>query len=367
MSEFSSHDRKYMQHALQLAERGRFGAHPNPMVGCVLVRDDAIVGEGWHPLAGEAHAEILALRDAGDQAAGATAYVTLEPCSHHGKTPPCCDALIEAGVTAVVIARSDPNPKVNGQGVARLAQAGITVRSGLLQEQAETLMAGFLSRILRGRPRVRLKIAASLDGGTAMSSGESQWITGAAARTDVQRLRAEAGAILTGVGTVLADDPSLTVRATEFNPHKRQPLRVVLDSRLRSPATMKMLSLEGDTLIFCRDAAAAAALQDAGATVMQVAAQGEHVDLADVLQELGRREINDILVEAGPTLTGQLLTQQLVDELVIYQAPHILGSETRRMATTPTWQRLADRTTLDIIDVAKVGNDLRITALPEYD
>jgi diaminohydroxyphosphoribosylaminopyrimidine deaminase/5-amino-6-(5-phosphoribosylamino)uracil reductase len=366
MSEFSSDDRKFMQHALQLAERGRFGAHPNPMVGCVLVRDNAIVGEGWHPLAGDAHAEIVALRDAGDQAAGATAYVTLEPCSHHGKTPPCCDALIAAGVAAVMVARTDPNPNVNGQGIAQLIQAGIAVRTGLLQEEADTLMAGFLSRILRGRPRVRLKVAASLDGRTGMASGESQWITGTAARADVQRLRAAAGAVLTGVGTVLADDPSLNVRSTEYNPHDRQPLRVVLDSSLRSPPTMHMLSLAGDTLVFCRESANAGGLRAAGATVVQVAAHGEHVDLQAVLQELAKREINDVLVEAGPTLAGQLIMQQLIDELVIYQAPQILGSETRGMVTTPAWQRLADRLTLAIIDVTRIGDDLRITALPDY-
>lgn len=367
MSEFSSQDRKFMQRALHLAERGRFGAHPNPMVGCVLVREDEIVGEGWHQLAGEAHAEINAMHDAGSQAQGATAYVTLEPCAHQGKTPPCCDALIAAGISTVIIAREDPNPKVNGQGIARLAKAGITVKTGLLKDAADVLMAGFLSRVARGRPRVRLKIAASLDGRTAMASGESQWITGAAARADVQRLRAEAGAILTGVGTVLADNPALTVRATEFNPHSRQPLRVILDSRLRTPTSARMLTLDGGTLIYCREAGNAGELGDAGAEIIHLESDGEFIDLATVLEQLAGREINDVLVEAGPTIVGQFLMQRLVDELVIYQAPQILGSETRGMATTPGWARLADRMSLNIIEMTPIGDDLRITAIPDFD
>lgn len=366
MPEFSTQDHHYMQRALALAERGRYGAHPNPMVGCVLVRDDVVVGEGWHPLAGDAHAEIFALRDAGDQAQGATAYVTLEPCSHHGKTPPCCDALIAAGIAAVVIAREDPNPDVNGQGIASLSAAGISIRSGLLRDEAEALMAGFLSRVQRGRPWVRLKIAASLDGRTAMAGGESQWITGPEARADVQRLRGGAGAILTGVATVIADDPSLTVRDARFNPHNRQPLRVVLDSKLCTPTTARMLSLDGETLIFCGDDANASPLQNAGASVVRVAMDEQFVDPAAVLQALAVREVNDVLVEAGPTVAGQLLMRQLVDELVIYQAPHILGSETRGMVTTPAWRRLADRATLNITDISRLGDDLRITATPDY-
>ncbi len=366
MPEFSPDDRKYMQRALELAQHGRYGAHPNPMVGCVVVRDGDIVGEGWHPLAGEPHAEVFALRDAGDEARGATAYVTLEPCSHQGKTPPCCEALIAAGVAAVVVAREDPNPRVNGQGIARLVDAGIDVRSGLLRDLADKLMAGFLSRMQRGRPRVRLKIAASLDGRTAMASGESQWITGPAARTDVQRLRAESGAVLTGVATVLADDPSLTVRMPEFNPHDRQPFRVVLDSRLRMPASARMLSLPGETLVYCHDAGNARALSAAGATVVEVAADGAFTDLAAVLADLAGRGVNDVLVEAGPTVAGRVLAAGLVDELIIYQAPTILGSETKGMLTTPNWLRLADRVTLDILEMTRVGDDMRITAIPEY-
>lgn len=355
-----------MQRALALAENGRFGAHPNPMVGCVLVQGGQIVGEGWHALAGEAHAEVVALENAGEAARGATAYVTLEPCSHHGKTPPCCDALIAAGVSAVVIARDDPNPQVNGQGIAKLLEAGITVRSGLLADEANKVMAGFLCRISKDRPRVRLKIAASLDGRTAMASGESQWITGAAARADVQRLRAESGAVLTGVGTVLADDPSLTVRNQELNPHDRQPLRVVLDRQLRTPVEASLLGLPGETLIFCSADKDAQALLAVGAQVFAMDSPCDALELAPVMRELAGRQINDVLVEAGPTLAGQFLVQQLVDELVLYQAPQLLGSETQGMIETPEWRRLADRLSLDVIDVAQFGDDTRITAIPDY-
>jgi len=352
-----------MQRALQLAARGKFGAHPNPMVGCVLVKDDEIVGEGWHQRIGEAHAEPNALQSAGRDSRGATAYVTLEPCSHQGKTPPCCDALIAAGVREVVIAREDPNPKVNGSGVLRLREAGVAIRSGLMRQEADALMSGFLSRVERGRPRVRLKIASSLDGRIAMSSGESQWITGAEARADVQHLRARAGAILTGVGTVLADDPALTVREERLNPHNRQPLRVVLDNQLRTPPTAKMLTLPGDTLIYCRDESSAGELRTAGAEVVCFGGV-DRVDLEQVLRDLAQREINDILVEAGPAVAGQLLEQQLVDELLIYQAPVLLGSDTKGMLTTPSWSKLADGQALDIVDVRKLGQDTRITAIP---
>lgn len=366
MSEFSSADQTFMQRALELAAQGRFGAHPNPMVGCVLVRDGAVVGEGWHALAGEAHAEVVALQHAGEKARDATAYVTLEPCSHHGKTPPCCDALIAAGVSEVVVASKDPNPKVDGQGIARLQQAGITVRDGLLAEDAHTLMAGFLSRLRRARPRVRLKIAASLDGRTAMADGESQWITGEVARADVQRLRAESGAVLTGVGTVLADEPSLTVRDQNLNPHNRQPLRVVLDRQLRTPVNAKLLSLPGNTLIFCSAGQDARPLQTAGAQIFALDSSHDDLDLTPVLRELANREVNDLLIEAGPTVAGQFLEQRLVDEFVLYQAPQILGSETKGMVETPRWQRLADRLHLNIVDVSRFGDDTRITAIPDY-
>lgn len=359
---FSTTDCAHMARALQLAARGAYTAHPNPMVGCVLVRDGEVVGEGWHRKAGEAHAEINALRVAGDKARGATAYVTLEPCAHSGKTPPCADALIDAGVGRVVAAMQDPFDEVSGRGLARLQEAGIATDVGLMQTAAESLNAGFLSRVSGGKPRVRLKIAASLDGAIAMASGESRWITGPEARHDVQKQRARAGAVLTGVGTVLADDPSLNVRARDIDTQGLQPLRVVLDSRLRTPTSARMLALPGATLVCCAGEHDATALESAGAEVREFGAHGAVVNVFEVLAVLGEREINEVLVEAGPVLTGYMLDKGLVDELVIYQSPHIMGSNTRRMFNTPTWNALADRRTLDIRDVRRIGSDTRITA-----
>ena len=364
MSGFSSADHRFMARALQLARRGLYTAHPNPRVGCLLVQGDDIVGAGWHCRSGEAHAEINALADAGHSARGSTAYVTLEPCSHHGKTPPCADALIDAGIAVVIAAMEDPNPKVAGDGFAKLEDAGIRVRSGLLRDQAIALNEGFVSRVTRGRPFVRLKMAASLDGATAMASGESQWITSEAARKDVQRLRAASGAILTGAGTVLDDDPSLTVRDWPAGAGGRQPYRVVLDSDLRTPPGARMLGLDGETIIYCARDANRNRLEQAGATVVTLTQEGGRVDLAAALAELAGRGVNDVLVECGPTLAGALLDAGLVDELVIYQAPHIMGSETRGMATTPRWQQIAQRLSLDITDVRRTGPDLRITVRP---
>jgi diaminohydroxyphosphoribosylaminopyrimidine deaminase/5-amino-6-(5-phosphoribosylamino)uracil reductase len=332
------------------------------MVGCVLVRDGKVVSEGWHESAGEAHAEINAIAAAGEMAKGATAYVTLEPCSHHGKTPPCSAALIEAGVAEVVVAVEDPNPAVNGGGLKALTDAGIRCRSGLMQGEAEDLNRGFISRMRRGMPFVRLKMAASLDGCTAMSSGESQWITGAEARSDVQRLRAASGAIMTGIGTVLADDPSLTVRDAALNTGDKLPLRVVLDDELRMPLSAEMLALAGKTLVYCTRDRNSAALLKAGAEVIKVDAVDKRVDAAAVIRDLAAREVNDVLVEAGPTLAGSLIARELIDELVIYQSPHIMGSETKGMFTTPAWTQLADRKSLQITDVRRVGTDTRITA-----
>ena len=354
MPEFTATESAFMERAIQLAQKGLFTAHPNPVVGCVLVKDGAIVGEGWHAVAGEAHAEIHALQDAGDAAKGATAYVTLEPCSHHGKTPPCSDALIRAGIGEVIVACEDPNPKVDGRGMKALADAGITVRSGLLDRQVSELLAGFLCRINKGRPRVRLKIACSIDGRIAMSNGQSQWITGPEAREDVQR----------GIGTVLADDPSLTVRDAALNPHGKQPIRAILDSELRMPLAAKMLTLPGETLVFCCNDEKAPGLIEAGASVVKLDGEGTLVDLPAVLQELAQRSVNDLLVEAGPGVAGALLEQHLVDEFIIYQAPHIMGSETMGMFATPNWTDLADRQGLLITDTEQVGNDVRITAKP---
>ncbi|MDJ0813904.1 MAG: bifunctional diaminohydroxyphosphoribosylaminopyrimidine deaminase/5-amino-6-(5-phosphoribosylamino)uracil reductase RibD [Woeseiaceae bacterium] len=358
----ASSDSAYMAQALRLAENGLYTAMPNPIVGCVIVKDGKVVGEGWHRVAGEAHAEINALEAAGEDARGATAYVTLEPCAHHGKTPPCAEALVAAGVVDVVIGVRDPHPAVDGRGIRILEEAGINVRSGILADDTERQLEGFLSRVTRSRPFVRLKMACSLDGCIAMSSGESQWITGPEARSDVQRLRARSGAVLTGIGTVLADDPSLTVRDPAIDSGGRQPLRVVLDDNLRMPLAAEMLALPGETLVYCTSDANREALVEAGAEVVKVGAREGRVDAAAVLSDLAVREINDVLVEAGPVLAGGLVSEDLVDELVIYQAPHIMGSETRGMFRTPTWTALSDRRRLDIIDSCQVGPDTRITA-----
>jgi diaminohydroxyphosphoribosylaminopyrimidine deaminase/5-amino-6-(5-phosphoribosylamino)uracil reductase len=359
---FSPEDGAHMARALQLAARGRYSARPNPMVGCVLVNDGAIVGEGWHERAGEPHAEINALREAGEKARGAVAYVSLEPCAHHGKTPPCAMALIEAGVSKVIAAMPDPFEEVSGRGLEMLNESGIEATAGLMQSAAEALNAGFISRVTRGRPFVRLKIAASLDGAIAMESGESQWITGPEARADVQELRARSGAIMTGIGTVMADDPSLNVRLPEFDSAGEQPLRVVLDSRMRMPRKARMLTLPGETLVCHTAGHDASELAGAGATVQEFGAHGDVVNVFEVLAALAEREINDVLVEAGSRLAGYLLEKDLIDELVIYQSPHIMGSNTRGMFTTPTWSALADRRTLDITDTSRVGIDTRITA-----
>jgi diaminohydroxyphosphoribosylaminopyrimidine deaminase/5-amino-6-(5-phosphoribosylamino)uracil reductase len=362
MRGFSAEDSAYMARALRLAANGRYTAHPNPMVGCVLVRDGAVVGEGWHQVAGEAHAEINALRAAGDRARGATAYITLEPCSHTGKTPPCAPALVAAGVSEAVIALQDPFPAVGGRGIATLEAAGISVRIGLMDSAAAQLNEGFLCRLERGRPFVRVKVGASLDGAIAMRSGESQWITGPEARADVQRLRAGSGAILTGIGTVLADDPALTVRHEDIDTAGRQPIRAVLDSGLRMPLSAGMLSVPGTTVLYCVRDEGRPALEAAGADVVKIAAAGDRVDAAKVLEDLASREVNEVLVEAGPAVTGQLLEDKLVDELVIYQAPHIMGSETMPMFRTMNWQALADRAGVEIRDLRRVGTDIRVTA-----
>ena len=360
---FSAADHRFMARALQLAEKGLTTARPNPRVGCVLVHGGEVVGEGWHRAAGEAHAEVNAIEAAGENAAGAVAYVTLEPCAHTGRTGPCANALIDAGVGEVVFAHEDPSSRAPESGMALLEAAGVRVRAGLMRAEARRLNEGFFSRIERGRPFVRLKIAASLDGATAMRSGESRWITDEAARGDVQRLRAASGAILTGVGTVLADDPSLTVR--DASKVREQPLRVILDSGLRTPPGARLLGLPGRTVIFHVDGRSRADLQRPGVSLQAVGSGSDgRVDPAAVLVQLGELAINDVLVEAGPVLSGALLRSGLADELVIYQAPHIMGSETRRMFDTPGLTALGDRQALDVIDVRRTGSCLRITARP---
>ena len=365
MSDFSSADCEFMARALHLARNAIYSAHPNPRVGCVLVLDDKVVGEGWHRKPGEAHAEVVALEDAGESAKGATAYVTLEPCVHHGKTAPCTGALIEAKIAEVVVAIPDPFHQVDGKGLESLKEAGIGVRIGLMKDEATQLNEGFISRVTRNRPFVRLKMAASLDGCTAMEDGESQWITGPEARADVQRLRALSGAVLTGIGTVLADDPSLTVREESLVSEGMQPLRVILDNSLRMPLSARMLTLPGNTAVFCIDDSNRTALEDAGAAIYVVPERNENTNLDAVLEKLAELEINDVLAEAGHTLAGSLLASGLVDELVIYQSPHIMGSQTQGMFKTPAWQQMGQRMALDIIDVRRVGADSRITARPK--
>jgi diaminohydroxyphosphoribosylaminopyrimidine deaminase/5-amino-6-(5-phosphoribosylamino)uracil reductase len=360
---FVATDHRHMARALQLAARGLFTADPNPRVGCVLVRDGQVVGEGWHERAGEPHAEIHALAQAAEQARGATAYVSLEPCSHQGRTPPCSTALIEAGVVRVIAAMEDPNPLVAGSGLAALRQAGIEVGSGLLAAEAAQLNPGFVKRMRSGLPWVRCKLAMSLDGRTAMASGESRWITGEAARRDVQRLRARSSAVLTGIGTVLADDPSMNVRLEDAG-KLRQPWRVVLDSQLRMPAAARMLALPGSTRILTveTDAQKAAALTQGEVSVVSLPGQDGQLDLAAVMRYLGEQQLNEIHVEAGPTLCGALLQAGLIDELVIYLAPHLMGDAARGLFHLPGLERMEQRMNLDITDIRAVGEDWRITA-----
>jgi diaminohydroxyphosphoribosylaminopyrimidine deaminase/5-amino-6-(5-phosphoribosylamino)uracil reductase len=365
---FSGDDAVYMARALRLAERGLLTTAPNPRVGCVLVREGAIVGEGWHERTGEPHAEINALQQAGSRAAGATVYVTLEPCCHHGRTPPCTDALIAAGVTRVVAAMEDPNPRVAGMGMAALQAAGIDAAAGLLAAAAEQLNSGFVMRMRQGRPRVRCKLAMSLDGRTAMASGESRWITGAAARHDVHQLRARSDAIMTGIGTVLADDPSLTVRLDGLDDGFRQPLRVILDSHLRTPPDARLLDSPGETLIItgADDAVNETRLTRSGIRVVTLPVQAGRLDLPAVLQYLGTLQINEVHLEAGNTLCGALLQAGLVDELVIYMAPHLMGEAARGLFALPGLEQMAQRIKLSINDIRAVGDDWRISATVEY-
>ena len=359
---FTRQDYAHMARALQLAERGLNTTTPNPRVGCVIVKDGNIIGQGWHAMAGGPHAEIHALTEAGDKARSATVYVTLEPCSHHGRTPPCADALAEAGVARVVAAMTDPNPQVSGNGLSRLQSAGIQAQSGLLEAEARALNEGFIKRMVFGHPFVRIKTASSLDGKTALSNGRSKWITGEPARRDVHRLRARSCAILTGVGTIAADDPQLNVRGMDT---PRQPLKVIVDSRLRTPATARILA-EGNTLIACAepDAKRSAALESAGARILCLPQADGQVDLNALLSRLAQTGINEVMTEAGPALNGALLAAGLVDEWVQYVAPVLLGDAARGLFRLAEPADMTQRLTWRLMDSRQLGSDLRLTWRP---
>lgn len=359
---FTADDHRYMTQALRLAERGLYTTTPNPRVGCVIVKAGKVIGAGWHERAGGPHAEVHALREADEAARGADVYVTLEPCSHHGRTPPCAQALVEAGVRRVVAAMSDPNPRVAGSGLKLLESHGIETCGGLMEKEAQQLNPGFISRMTRGRPWVTVKVAASLDGRTALSNGISQWITGPAARSDVQRWRARSCAILTGIGTVLADDPQMTVREFDIG---RQPLRVVVDSTLRIPLESKILQ-DGNTLLACFEGQTqkVEALRGLGVTVLELPARNGRVCLASLMQALAAREINEVLVEAGAHLNGALLGEGLADELLLYYAPALLGDGARGMFALPELTDMSQRVELDMLGLDQIGQDIRVRARP---
>lgn len=360
---FTEADHQHMSRALELAALGLWTTTPNPRVGCVIVRDRQVVGEGWHRRAGEPHAEVLALAQANGAARGATVYLTLEPCSHHGRTPPCVDALLDARVGRVVVAMEDPNPAVNGRGLAKLRQAGVDVRCGLLEQEARELNIGFVSRMIRQRPWVRMKVAASLDGRTALPDGASQWITGPAARDDGHAWRARACAVLTGIGTVRDDDPRLTVRAVDTT---RQPLRVLVDSRLEVDLDANIVR-GGNLLVACARAIPGKAdeLRDRGCEVVEIANDSGKVDLPGLLRELAARGINELHVEAGYRLNGSLLREDCVDELLVYLAPTLLGNAVGMAdLLPPATLALAPRLALQSVD--RIGDDLRLLArLPD--
>lgn len=356
----TAQDIEWMTRALRLAARGLYTTTPNPRVGCVIVRQGQLVGEGAHLKAGEPHAEVHALRAAGALAQGATAYVTLEPCSHFGRTPPCADALVQAGVSRVVVAMQDPNPLVAGQGIARLQAQGITVTVGVCEAQAQALNPGFVLRMTQQRPFVRLKLAASLDGRTALANGVSQWITSPEARRDVHHWRAQSCAIVTGIASIVKDNSSLTVRDV---PTTRQPLRVILDSHLRIPVDARALQ-DGHALVAYAegDAAKLEVLQVMGVRTLQAPnAQGQ-VDIAAVMQALTVLPCNEVLIEAGATLSGAFMQQGLVDELLLYYAPKLMGDESRGMLSLPAWTQMTETLSLQLQDVRQFGQDLRIRA-----
>tara|TARA_B100000686_G_C16796784_1_gene983003 strand:+ start:1085 stop:2170 length:1086 start_codon:yes stop_codon:yes gene_type:complete len=357
---FSSADHVYMSQALQLAKKGLYSTSPNPRVGCVIVRDNKVVGSGWHNHAGQPHAEINALNSAKGATQGATVYLTLEPCNHYGRTPPCVKALVLAKVTKVIIAMLDPNPLVAGKGVSFLERSKINVLVGLMEEKARDLNIGFVCRMTNNRPWVRMKIAASLDGRTALNNGVSRWITGEAARYDSHRLRARSCAILTGINTILSDDPELSVRHIET---ARQPLRAIVDNRLETPVTAKILRGENELIFTVNDdKKKIAALKKAGARPILLPNRKGRVELKKVLQRLAEYEINEVLVEAGSKLNGALIKAELIDELIIYLAPHLIGSTGLGMLQLSELSNLSEKYNLKIQDLRMVGKDIRIIA-----
>ncbi len=359
----------FMQRALQLAAQARYTAAPNPMVGCVLVKHQQIIGEGWHQRPGGHHAEVFALQQAGAAAIGATAYVTLEPCSHFGRTPPCANALIDAGISKVVVAMQDPNPLVAGSGIERLRAAGIVVEVGLLAAQAQQLNRGFISRMSRNRPFVQVKLAASLDGATALSNGASKWITAAAARADVHHQRAASQAILSTAQTVLRDDAQLTVRFANSEQAAAQPLRVILDRRAQLRPDQALFRCEGGPilLVYAEQTQPPATTWPAHVRWLNVAESAAGLDVNAVLSHLAVNEqINSVWTECGATLAGQLITQQLADELMVYLAPKLLGSQAQPLLALPTLTALSEATPLRFTDVQTLGEDIRITATVCY-
>ncbi|MBE9550021.1 MAG: bifunctional diaminohydroxyphosphoribosylaminopyrimidine deaminase/5-amino-6-(5-phosphoribosylamino)uracil reductase RibD [Proteobacteria bacterium] len=364
---FSTSDRQFMVEALDLASRGAASCMPNPQVGCLLVNQGEIVGRGWHQQTGGPHAEVFALQDAGELARGATAYVTLEPCAHHGRTPPCADALIAAGVQRVLVALEDPYHEVAGRGIERLRQAGITVISGLMATEARWQNRGFICRCENNRPWVRMKMAASLDGRTALANGTSQWITGEPARADVQELRARSGALLTGIGTVLADSPRMTLRKPGAG---RQPLRIILDSRWQTPHDAPILTEPGRVLIAGLESSPVppelqSACERRGHQRLVLPASASGLDIWPLLTALAAEQINEIQVEAGAKLAGSLITAGLVDELVVYLAPKVMGDKARGMFVLEELVSMEQINNWHWQDIAKIGNDLRLTLIPE--
>jgi diaminohydroxyphosphoribosylaminopyrimidine deaminase / 5-amino-6-(5-phosphoribosylamino)uracil reductase len=358
---FSDLDTRMMQHALALAERGAYTTKPNPMVGCVITRDDKIVGEGFHQRAGEAHAEVFALQQAGELARGATAYVTLEPCSHFGKTPPCADALVSAGITRVVAAIADPYHAVSGRGFEKLQAAGIHVEHGLLETEAREMNRGFLSRVERGRPWVRVKMAMSLDGRTAMANGESKWISADASREDVAKWRARSSAILTSAPTVEFDDPQLTVRLTKPAPFV-PPLRVVIDTGGQLRDHYRVFDSQAHSISVC--SASVVPVYSDHREAMALPEKHGHVDLSAVLSQLAIRGINELQVEAGANLSGAFLKQHLVDELLLYIAPIVLGEKSRPLFSQMNIYSMAQRMQFSIVDHQILDGDMRLLLRP---